>query len=277
VDVKRASTTEPLRFLRRGRGEQVSRNRRLKARRRILFFLGGSFALGLMAGIAYAARYHLTHSPRFRLRRVEFASTARVPREELRRPFARHMGRNVFRLDLDRLERAVEENRWVKRAVVKRVLPDAVSCSIEERVPRGLALIRDRVWLVDEEGSPIQPYGPGAETYSWPIFSGIDETSASKVRGQVGRGVALLSYLERTHPELVREISEIDLSRDDRLEARMNDGGTVVRLHPRDFGTNLERYLAVRDYLATDLGEGLYVDLRFRDRVVFRPQPGRKD
>jgi len=263
--------------MRRGRGEQIERSRRRKARRGLAIFLGGSFALGLLGGIAYAARNHLMHSPRFRLRRIEISATTRVSPEELRRPLARHLGRNLFRLDLDRLERALQENRWVRRAAVKRVLPDAVSCSIEERVPRGLALIRDRVWLVDEEGTPIQPYGSGAQEYSWPIFTGIDATSASRVREQVGRGVALLAYLERAQPALVREISEVDLSRDDRVEARMNDGGPVLRLNPRDFGANLDRYLAVRDYLATDLGEGLYVDLRFRDRVVFRPQPGRKD
>ncbi len=277
MDVKRVPATEPLRFLRRGRAEQVSRSRRRKARRGLAILLGGSFAAGLLGGIAYAARYQLTHSPRFRLRRIEISATTRVPREELRRPLARHVGRNLFRLDLNRLERTLQENRWVRRAVVKRVLPDAVSCTIEERVPKGLALIRDRVWLVDEEGAPIQPYGPGAQEYSWPILTGIDGSNVTRARDQIGRGVELLAYLERAHPDLVREISEVDLSRDDRAEARMNDRGPVLRLDPGDVATNLDRYLAVRDYLATALGEGLYVDLRFRDRIVFRPQPGRND
>ena len=51
----------------------------------------------------------------------------------------------------------------------------------------------------------------------------------------------------------------------------MNEGGPVVRLHPEDFGVNLDRYLAMRDYLATHFGDGAYVDLRFRDRIAFRP------
>jgi hypothetical protein len=45
-----------------------------------------------------------------------------------------------------------------------------------------------------------------------------------------------------------------------------------VRLNPNDFGANLDRYLTLRDYLATDFGDGAYVDLRFRDRIAFRPR-----
>ncbi len=47
--------------------------------------------------------------------------------------------------------------------------------------------------------------------------------------------------------------------------------GPVVRINPRKFGTNLDRYLAMRDYLATHFGDGAYIDLRFRDRIAFRP------
>ena len=56
----------------------------------------------------------------------------------------------------------------------------------------------------------------------------------------------------------------------------MNQRGPAVRLSPRDFGTNLDRYLTLRDYLATDFGDGAYVDLRFRDRIAFRPLVGAK-
>jgi len=72
--------------------------------------------------------------------------------------------------------------------------------------------------------------------------------------------------------DLAKNISEIDLSRDDRLELRLNQGGPSVRLNPSDFGANLDRYLTLRDYLATDFGDGAYVDLRFRDRIAFRPR-----
>jgi cell division septal protein FtsQ len=268
IDAARAGgDAEPLRILRRHRMGAL-RKRRRRGGLVLLAMVCGAFLLG---GSAFGARHYLTHSPRFRLRRIEFSKTLYAPEPDLRRSLSRYAGQNLFRLDPARLGRDLEARRWVKRAVVKRVLPDGVFCAIEERVPKGLALLRDRVWLVDDEGVALDPYGGQTQGYSYPILVGIDDHDTGRGRSQVKRGVALVSWLQQTHPDLVKEISEVDLSRDDRLEVRLNQGGPAVRLNPRDFGTNIDRYLTLRDYLATDFGDGAYVDLRFRDRIAFRP------
>ncbi len=259
---------EPLRILRRDRSGAVRKRRRGRGRVALLALVCGILLLG---GSAYGARRYLTRSQRFRLRRIEFSETRYAPDGDLRRSLSRYVGRNLFRIDPARLGRDLEARRWVKRAVVKRVLPDGVFCAIEERVPHGLALLRDRVWLVDDEGVAIDPYGGQVPGYSYPILLGLDDRNAEHARAQLKRGVSFVSWLQATHPDLVKEISEIDLAHEDRLEARLNQGGPVVRLNPRDFGTNLDRYLTLRDYLATDFGDGAYVDLRFRDRIAFRP------
>lgn len=268
LDAARTAHAEPLRILRRDRSGQVRRRRRYRGG----LLLGASLAaLALLGGAAYGARRYLTHSPRFLLRRIELSETRYAPASNLKAALQPHLGRNLFRLDPARLGRDLEARRWVKRAVVKRVLPDGLFCAIEERVPRGLALLRDRVWLVDGEGVPIDPYGGQAQDYSLPIFVGIDERHPARMRAQVRRGVALVEYLQGTYPALTKEISEVDLAREDRLDLHLNKGGAVVRLDPADFGENLDRYLTLRDYLATDFGDGAYVDLRFKDRIAFRP------
>jgi cell division septal protein FtsQ len=268
IDPARAGgDAEPLRILRRHRSGALRKRRR----RGGLVLLASASAVVVLGGIACGALHYLTHSPRFRLRRIAFSETRYAPEADLRRSLSRYMGRNLFRLDPARLGGDLEARRWVKRAVVKRVVPDGVFCAIEERVPRGLALLRDRVWLVDEEGVAIDPQGAQSREYSYPILVGIDERSATRGQEQLKHGVALVGFLQETHPDLLRTISEIDLSHDDRMELRMNQGGPAVRLNPRDFGENLDRYLTLRDYLATDFGDGAYVDLRFRDRIAFRP------
>jgi cell division protein FtsQ len=239
--------------------------------RRQLIILAGLFVVGITGAAAYAARYYLTHAPRFRLRRIELAGTRRAPRAEMLKALERHRGRNLFRLDLALLQAELGEFSWVDRAVLKRVLPDGLYCTIEERVPRGLALLGGRVRLVDGEGLAIDQYGEETSDFSFPIFTGIQEKDEERARGQIIRGLALLAFLESAHPNLASEISEIDLAREDRITLQMNEGGPVVRLHPEDFGTNLDRYLAMRDYLATHFGDGAYVDLRFHDRIAFRP------
>lgn len=237
----------------------------------------GLFACGLAGGTVYAGRYVLTHSPRFALRRVVLSPTRHAPQDALRRAASRSLGRNLFLIDLDRVARDLGACRWVRRAVVKRLLPDSLFCAIEERAPAGLALLHGTVWLVDAEGTPIDLYGETTREFSFPILTGLDERDAARGRSQAARGVALLAYLQAAHPDLTAEISEIDLSRDDRLDLRLNQGGPVVRLNPVDFGSNLDRYVTLRGYLATRFGDGAYVDLRFKDRIAFQPSVTRTD
>ncbi len=268
-DAGRAGDVESLRILRRVRSGQV---RKRRGGRGVL--LAGSALAGCVAlgGSVLAAHHYLTHSPRFALRRVGFSPTHYAPEDELRRSLSRYTGRNLFRIDPARVGRDLESRRWVRRAVVKRVVPDGIFCAVEERVPQGLALLHDRVWLVDDEGVAIDPYGgPAQQHYSFPILVGLDEGSAERTRAQIQRGVRLVMYLQAQVPDMARDVSEVDLSHDDRLELHMNQGGPSVRLSPIDFGANLDRYLTLRNYLATDFGGGAYVDLRFRDRIAFRP------
>ncbi|MFQ5877379.1 MAG: cell division protein FtsQ/DivIB [Acidobacteriota bacterium] len=269
---RRAGTVSP-RFLRRRQHEQVRRSRRGRTWRRRLFLLGALFGIGFAGGGVYAARYYLTHAPRFRLEGVDLSETRHAPREAMRRELERHRGTNLFRLDLARLERELSSFPWVRRTFVKRVLPNRLYCTIEERTPRGLALIGGRVMLVDGDGETIAAYDAGTREYSAPILAGVGDRDPERSRGRIRRGLELLNFLRARHPDLLREISEVDLARADRITLVMNDGGPPVRLHPGDFGANLERFLAMREYLATHFGDGAYVDLRFRDRIVFRPSP----
>ncbi len=278
MDVKRVTDddAEALRQIRRRLGNQMTHLRR--RRRPGIWVVGGAlcFLAGLAGAGVYAVRTVLLHSPRFELRRIEIGRTEHAPQGDLRRAMQRYAGRNLFRLDLARMERDLEGTRWVRRAVVKRVFPNGVFCAVEERTPAGLALLGDRVWLVDGEGVGINPYAGGDRRYSYPILVNAEARGRASARDRIARGVALVGWLQAEQPTLLADISEIDIGRDDRFEVRLDGGGPVVRLHPRDYGTNLERFLAMREYLATGFGGGGYVDLRFNDRIAFRPHVTRE-
>jgi cell division septal protein FtsQ len=274
VDVKRPQLADPQPFLRRDQHERVLRSRR-HGLRRPLAILAALFGVGAGAGLVYAARQVLLGSPRFALHHAEIPPTRHAPQTDLRRVLDRYRGRNLFRLDLPRIERELGACRWVAEASAKRVLPDRLAISLRERVPRGLALLRGRVVLIDEAGASIDVYGEQTREFSFPIFTGLDERDERRAARQAALGIALLDDLDRDHADLAGAISRVDLARDDRIEIHMNDGGPVIRLNPRDPTLNLEHYLAMRDWLATNFGDGAYVDLRFRDRIAFQPLAAR--
>lgn len=264
-------------FLRRSQEERLRGSRRRRSTLRLLPLLGFLGSLLVLAAAGFGLRWWLTHSPRFGIQRIAFTTTDHAAAAELKRVADRVRGRNIFRADLDTLARDLGQVRWVKRAVVKRVLPDRLFCAIEERDPRGLALVKGRVSLIDADGRPIDLYTADKGAMSKPIFTSLDTEHPDRARVQAARGFDLLDWIETTHPKLASEISEIDLGRDDRVVLTMNDGGPPVRLNPDDYGANLDQWLEMRDWLAGHFGGGQYVDLRFRDRIAFRPTPVSKD
>jgi cell division protein FtsQ len=272
----RPAGLDPQPFLRRQQREPIPRSRRQAIRRRLVAALA-LFGAGLAVGGVYLARHWLTHSPCFAVRQIAISATRHAPREELRHAVDRYRGRNLFRIDLARIERDLRASPWIASASVKRVLPDGLSCAVSERVPSGLALLRGRVVLIDAEGTPLETYGEKTREFSFPIFTGLDERNTARAARQAGRGTALLEFIDKTRPGLAAEISRIDLQRDDRIDLHMNDGGPIVRLNPRDVTTNLEHFLAMRDWLATNFGDGAYVDLRFRDRIALQPVAAKGD
>lgn len=259
-------------FLRQSQDDRLRRTRRVRRGGLVLPAALGLIAVAGVVGLLFAARWFLLHSRRFNITQVAFAKNLEhAPAPELKRIAGRARGRNIFTCDLARLQSDLEKVRWVKSAVVRRVLPDRLMVGIEERAPQGLALVHGRVSLIDEEGSPIDLYTGAEKLGAFPIFTGLDDIRPARARDQVARGFDFVHWLEKTHPGFLGEISEIDLGRDDRIALTLNGGGPIVRVHPTDYASNLDRWLEMRDWLQAHLGTGAYVDLRFDNRIAWQP------
>jgi cell division septal protein FtsQ len=258
-------------FLRQSQDERLRHTKRHRRSRIVLPAVLGLTGLAAVFALLFGARWYLLHSSRFNIAKVSLTRVEHASPAEMKRIADRARGRNIFTCDLGKLQSDLEKVRWVKSAAVRRVLPDRLMVGIEERAPRGLALVHGRVSLIDDEGAPIDLYTGAAEFGTFPIFTGLDDARPARARDQVTRGFDFVRFLEATHPGLLAEISEMDLSRDDRIALTLNGGGPTVRVHPTDYASNLDRWLEMRDWLQAHLGGGAYVDLRFKDRIVWQP------
>jgi hypothetical protein len=85
------------------------------------------------------------------------------------------------------------------------------------------------------------------------------------------RGVTLVSRLRRVVPGWVDEISELELSRSDRVAVRTVDPGPTLLLDPARIERNLPEYLELRRDVARRVGAMKYVDLRWEDHISVMP------
>jgi cell division protein FtsQ len=79
-------------------------------------------------------------------------------------------GRNIFFADVARTMRLLEDDPWIDRAIVKRILPDTIEIRVEER--KAVAVLElDTACLVDTYGTVF--YCNGQHENNLPVITGL--------------------------------------------------------------------------------------------------------
>jgi cell division protein FtsQ len=238
--------------------------------------LGGALASG--------GRWLLT-APRFAVERVEVAGQSQLSVDQVVAASGLAPGQNLFRLDARRAVAGVEALPMVRRAELVRAFPNRVTLLVEERQPFVLVHAgslhgpadrlfwpADRLFWVDEQGVPLGPE-TRAVALDAPLVSaaGADDVAAAGRTSseRVAAGVALIRTLMRAQSSLLREISEVDVSRPEGPVLYMVDG-VEVRLGREDWDDRLGRLGGVLAQLRASGQRATSIDLRFRDQVVLR-------
>ena len=58
----------------------------------------------------------------------------------------------IYSLNIDDIRKRIEDNPWIKIALVERKLPDTLSVTITERTPIAIWQFKQKLYLIDEEG-----------------------------------------------------------------------------------------------------------------------------
>lgn len=211
-------------------------------------------------------------SPRFAVTDVDVIGQSRLTREEIEAAAGITPGTNLFTLDTGAIVARLEALPLIRRADAVKRLPNHVILSVEERRPFTLVHAGKLHWI-DERGTDLGPEAR-AVPLAAPVLSGLSADdlgrSDSDPSERVALGISLLRLLWRFDASLLRQISEIDLSRVEGPVLYTVDG-VEVRLGKDDWEARLGRLQGVLAQL-TASGEAVTsIDLRFRDQVVFKP------
>jgi cell division protein FtsQ len=284
-----ADLAEPTVAMARQRLDRRRRRRRgLKLARRLSAWLCVALLVaGLGGALTLGARWALTARP-FAVERIEVMGQSQLSADEVIRASGLTPGQNFFRLDARRAVAGVEALPRVRRAELVRAFPNGVTLLVEERQPfvlvhaGGLDRLfwpadrlfwpADRLFWVDEQGVPIGNE-TRAQALDVPLVSGVgDEDVAAAGRTpseRLAAGVALIRTLMRLQSPLLKEISEVDVSRAEGPVLYMLDG-VEVRLGSEDWNDRLGRLGGVLAQLRASGQKATSIDLRFRDQVVLR-------
>lgn len=274
---------------RRRRGLPVRRRSRLAVLARPFFT-----ALAIV-GIPAAALWWSATSERFALGALEVRGSERVGADWIRGRLDPLVGRNLVWMPLERVETTLSSHPWVAGAEVTKELPDRLRVVVVERRPG--AILRsgeDRFW-VDTEGALIVPVvsreevPPGLLAVRWDDAVHAEPTRRSRV---LAAALGAARALRDAAPEWGRALASVEVLGEEefRLEGATGSGAAgnalpfplLVRFGGSSGGgaaeiasrlRRLEELLPeIRAALGARLPEPASVDLRYRHRIVVRPE-----
>jgi cell division septal protein FtsQ len=245
------------------------RRRRL-VRPLVLRLVRAAVALGLIAFGAHEAATGALSPAALRIQHVVVRGNERLSSGEVLALLDGLRGTNIVVADLAGHRRRVLESPWVAEAVLRRVLPGTIEVSIVERRPLGIARLRGDLYLVDEEGTIIDEYGPKYAEFDLPIIDGLASQPGSGAPLVDARRAALAATVVqalRARPELASRLSQVDVSDVGDAVVLLDQDTTLLRIGDTQFLERVQSYVDLAPTLHERV-EGIdYVDMRFGAQV----------
>jgi cell division septal protein FtsQ len=218
---------------------------------------------GLGTG-AYAAVHYFRTDPRFEVKALAVTGVSgplkRVTEGQVIGQAEFDVGTNVFKVDLNKIRERVERLRWVRHAIVQRVLPDQIIIKVAEREPIGLARIRGEVYQFDVDGMILEldPSSNG----SFPILDGL-------LRNDPEGNLAKVNVYRQILDELGQaELSEVHINDTQEVSVVSASDPLIINLGASEFRARWIKYLQLKTQIHEQYPQAARVDLRFKNQVV---------
>lgn len=258
-------------------------------------------ALIALAGYAaWRAVQFVATAPVLQVSQITVSGNERLSTGEVHALLEGLQGQNIVGLGLDEWQARLLGSPWVEEATLRRVLPSSVEVHVRERRPIAIARIGSGLFLVDAHGVVVDEYGPAYADIDLPIVDGLAATKETPARkGRTARSAAssqnrvpslpdatdavdenraalaagLIAALGE-RPDLLRLVSQIDVSDPHNAVVMLEGDTTLLRLGEDEFVDRLQQYIDLGDALRERVNAIDYVDLRFQERVYVKPVKG---
>lgn len=246
-----------------------------------------TFLILSLAILIFGGTYiYAHHSPNYRVSEIQIKGNNKINQDEIRKKIQSCLGRNIFSLNLKRIEEKLEEDVRMKNVRVKKILPASILIEVEEKtpvlwisLPAGFVNHEDYGLYGLSSDQEIIPLDKNDLSFDLPIVSGVEveEIDGKSVRSlkpyqrwhnfKVEKALEFYALLLKNDPSSVELVSEINLADAPNLILFLLPYGNKVMMGPDDFERKWKR---VKTILAAEkkIEELVCLDLRFDEQVV---------
>ena len=250
--------------------ERFPRSARLLKILGVLLVLAGTGA-GLWEG--YRALLRL---PYFRVAEIQVEGNLQVASQDIIAGLALAPETSILEVDLPALAGHVLENPWIKEASVRRRLPLSLTIRVVERMPEAV-FIADRRYLLSADGVILAELAED-ELPTLPTLRAASPrhvTIGQRIlTSEMAQGLSVWRQFQLANALQVEKAHEIAMTGDGSYVVNLGQRMPVIRLRAQDMEGQLGRLGAALSASGQALERFGDVDLRYRDRVVFKLAAG---
>ena len=261
----------------------LNQQKRLSVRIRVTAafrFLRKVSASVLLAFFMLAFVISVYRSETFNLSEIRITGCHHQDAESLKHIIRTEFPVNVLHIDLDTARQRLEEELWIKRVEVHRLLPSRLLLRIEEREPTVLLELDGVEMVADRDGVLLGTYKREFGNIDSPIFTGFDGGDTENYManyeenaGRIRRGLMMLAEIAAQMPLEVQNISEVNLSELDNIKIVLNDDPVEIVMGNGNYLKRFSAFVGDPDKYRELKSKGIQiaqVDLSNDGQIVFK-------
>lgn len=180
---------------------------------------------------------------------------------------------SMYDIDLTVLQRNIQANTFIKRAIIKRDGLSTLRVIVEERTPAAMLSAKE-LFYIDPEGI-VLPYIASSETYDIPVISGVDSAARITVGKQIMNedirdALDIIAAAKYTGDNIYHTISEIKLRTGHDMILYSFESGIPIIFGKGDAAKKIVKLDAFwQKFIQNNSTQDIhYIDVRYDDQVI---------
>lgn len=204
----------------------------------------------------------------FGFKEILYTATEHIGTQELKSWIHIPRKKNLFEIDLGKLEFKLRQHPWVDKARVFRVLPNQIRVEVEEKKPVAVLLVSDILYFLDGQGNRISRLRE-TDAANFAVISGLRLPQIQE-KMRILEAYEILKYYEKQAFLKVWRLSEVHWDNVNGFVIFTSNPTFEIRMGKDDFQKRFSRLEEVLKDLSQKSLVPKLIDLNFSKKVVVK-------
>jgi len=225
------------------------------------------FLVGVVGYLLFAGYNFLLSSPRFQIQNISFKGNQVLSNAEVLEWLGSLKGKNLFSINLAKLNQRLSEHPWIKSSSLQRKFPENLDIELTERVPYA-RIMKDQVYLMDNFGVILSPEKPEYSHLPLIIMEKNKEKNLSNEKALYS--LKTMRYFNKLSFFKNNPLDGAVMKSHSRVLFVTRNRDLQIQMSMNELNEGFKNFMIILDSLDEKNLETKMIDLSFKDQVIIR-------